>query len=87
MVTCVLHAAEVGGSVDCPLVLMWTLAPFVFRCHVVMMGGIAVLAVREGLCLLRHFSVVATNTFMRLKNGWAFFSLSSSGVCTNGNCM
>ena len=31
------------------------------------MGGIAVLAVREGLCLLRHFSVVATNTFMRLK--------------------
>ena len=51
------------------------------------MGGIAVLAVREGLCLLRHFSVVATNTFMRLKNEWAFFSLLSSGVCTNGNCM
>ena len=36
-VCCVLHAAEVGGSVDCPLALMWTLAPFVFRCHVVML--------------------------------------------------
>ena len=37
------------------------------------MGGIAVLAVREGLCLLRHFSVVATNTFMRLKKWVGLF--------------
>lgn len=37
------------------------------------MGGIAVLAVREGLCLLRHFSGVATNTFMRLKKRVGLF--------------